>query len=265
MKKINYKEFYGETDSPFKYDFESPTVVLFFNERKKLFLNEFKKLKRRKGSIRVLDVGTGWGASIFSLFEASGKGDSFLGIDINSNSIEFIKNDVNKRGIGNIDFNVVNLSKLNWANDVEGKFDMIIFSEVIEHLYPKDQENALRNISKKLTKDGILVINCPNKECLVKKMIGFGKKLPYFGGRIKVELKGSEGHVAELSYSELRSKVSKYFDKVKQGGFTFTYGHDTLDNNNFMTILFLFSNSFFKYLLPFWCFDQYIILKKKLS
>jgi 2-polyprenyl-3-methyl-5-hydroxy-6-metoxy-1,4-benzoquinol methylase len=262
MGEIKYKEFYGNTDSPFKYEFESPTVSIFFNERKKLFLSEFKKLRRRKDSVRVLDVGAGWGGSILSLFKISRRKDSFLGIDINSN-MGFIKKDMEKKGIDNVDFNVVDLSKSDWADDVAGEFDMIIFSETIEHLYPKDQENALKNISKKLANDGVLIITCPNKGCLIKKIISFGNKIPYLRKKIKIELKGSEGHVAELSYMGLRNKSSEYFDKIKHGGFTFTYGHNILDDNNFMTILFLLSNSFFRYLFPFWCFDQYITLKNK--
>jgi len=111
----------------------------------------------------------------------------------------------------------VDISKLNWADSIRGTFNLIILSEVIEHLYSKDQEIMLRNISKKLSPEGRLIITCPNKSCLVKKLIKVGKKIPFVGEKIKIELKGSEGHVAELSYSELNKKTSKYFDKVKQG------------------------------------------------
>ena len=96
-----------------------------------------------------------------------------------------------------------------------------------------------------------------------KKIIKNAKKIPYIGRRLKIELKGSLGHVAELSYPELRKKSSKYFNKAGQGGLTFTYGHEKLDDNNFMIILFIIFNFFFKIFFPFCCFDQYILLKNK--
>lgn len=261
--KINYEEFYGNHPYHPPMNYEIPTVSIFFYERKRLFVREFKRLKKRLKSIRVLDVGCGYGPSIFSLSKISRKDDSLLGIDINSNSIRYSKNYAEDRKINNVDFKIIDLSKQDWADDLNKEFDLIIFSETIEHLYPKDQDNALKNISKVLSKEGILIITCPNKNCIVKKAINFSKKLPFIGKKIKIELLGSEGHVAEPSYPELRKKSSRHFYKVRQGGLTFTYGNEFLDNNNFLTMLTIFLNISFRIFFPFWCFDQYIILRKR--
>jgi len=261
--KINYQAFYRYSPQSYQDYIQPPSISIFFHERNKLFLKEFKKFKRKKEGVRVLDVGCGWGSSIFPLSEISDKNDFFLGIDVNKHYVEFSENKAKAKKVKNAYFKRIDISKQDWENQIDGVFDIIIFSETIEHLYPQDQNNALKNISQKLAKDGILIITCPNKNCLIKKVIKKSKEIPYFGKIINISLKGSVGHVAELSYSELRKKTSRYFDKVKQGGLTFSYGQNVLDRSTFTTLSFIFSNIFFRYLLPFWCFDQYIILKNK--
>lgn len=118
-----------------------------------------KKLKFIKKTIRnhceindkisILDVGCGTGQSItIPLGEA---GYKILGVDIDEESIRLA---VDSNPYSNVRFKAVDILKL--ANS----FDVIIFSEVLEHL--KKPEKFLATGEKLLKNDGIIIVTVPN-------------------------------------------------------------------------------------------------------
>jgi ubiquinone biosynthesis O-methyltransferase len=111
----------------------------------KLNINKFEKNK-----LSVLDVGCGNG--IISRFIAS-LGHKVLGIDISKATIEKAKY---LNTLSNLDFQNISAEELL----VSQKYDVIICSEVIEHLYKPTV--VLETLKKLLHKDGILIVTVPN-------------------------------------------------------------------------------------------------------
>lgn len=103
-----------------------------------------------KKNLKVLDVGCGVGNISLQIANI---GCDVTGIDVDKSSVDY----ANKRNkMKNCRFKVYNAHKMN----MNEKFDIIICSEVLEHLkYP---ENLIEFISKSLKKTGFLFLSVPN-------------------------------------------------------------------------------------------------------
>lgn len=98
----------------------------------------------------ILDCGCGSGILVYLL---SKKAKSISGVDIRKECIDFC----NRKIGGNFkqgDLMTLNLNK---------KFDVVICSDVIEHFYPKDRENVLRNLDKHVKEGGMLILTFPSR------------------------------------------------------------------------------------------------------
>lgn len=76
-------------------------------------------------------------------------------------------------------------------------YDAIYMLDVLEHIYPADEDAALTNICKSLKADGVLVCGCPSLESQV-----------YASDVSKI------GHVNCKTGDKLRDTMLKYFDNV---------------------------------------------------
>lgn len=101
-------------------------------------------------SKKVLDIGCGAGTLSFYL---ASLGKDVIGIDISSLAIKTCRRSAKKLGINNIQFEVVEFP----LKVPEGKYDLVICSEVIEHL-PNDRL-ALEVIHKLLNREGVAIIS----------------------------------------------------------------------------------------------------------
>lgn len=113
-----------------------------------------KQLPNYKGKT-LLDVGCGLG---WLLAEATKKGLIAEGID---SSRPFIKIG---RKLLKVNSKAVSLEKLSSSK----KYDVIVLQHVIEHV--SDLNLFLRLLRKRLNRDGLLVIACPNKGSLLYKV-----------------------------------------------------------------------------------------------
>lgn len=143
-------------------------------KRLEFIKNTFQSFENKK--LNVLDVGCGNGN--ISRYIGS-FGHKVLGIDISKSSIDKA-NSLNS--LDNVTFKNIPAEQI----DPEMKYDLIICSEVIEHLHiPNLVVNTLRN---KLTKDGVLIITVPNgygpREVLITKPVQF--IMEYLPGTFKV-------------------------------------------------------------------------------
>jgi 2-polyprenyl-3-methyl-5-hydroxy-6-metoxy-1,4-benzoquinol methylase len=106
--------------------------------------------KRLPRDIHILDVGCGVGELAGLL---ANLGYRVLGIDIHKPSIE----EARKRNpFNNISFQCQDAANLN----LEDKFDVVVASEVLEHL--KEPEKLIAKVNALLKANGLLIITLPN-------------------------------------------------------------------------------------------------------
>ncbi len=103
----------------------------------------------------VFDFGCGSGIFLHQLAKTFKK-TKFYGFDINKNRVEFIKN--------NFKYKNLKIRHLDIINDKmpKQKADLIILSDVIEHIIPKKISKLKSAISSSLNSKGILIIKTPN-------------------------------------------------------------------------------------------------------
>jgi len=99
--------------------------------------------------IKILEVGCGTGEYISR--QLAKKGFLVKGIDLDYNSIEYAKK---RNKFPNLKYQVKDLK------EIDEKYDVIICSEVLEHL--KDPLEMLTQINQKLSARGIVIVTIPN-------------------------------------------------------------------------------------------------------
>ncbi len=108
---------------------------------------------RLSGFNRVLDIGCGTGTMSFYF---SGRGIDTIGIDVSKNAIEIAKRNAKKLGLSaKTKFFVADFPK----SKPSGQFDLIICTEVLEHL--KDDSKAISEIHDLLKKGGMVLFSSP--------------------------------------------------------------------------------------------------------
>ena len=146
-------------------------------------LNNF--LKNQK---KVLDIGCGVGTLSFYLAK---KGNYVLGIDISKNAVNVCKKSAKIFGLRDIKF-----QRMDFPNEIpRDKFDLIVCSEVLEHL--EDDDLALKKIYSLLRPNGIVIISVPSKNAPLYRL-GLAKE---FDKRV--------GHLRRYTLSELVNKCQK--------------------------------------------------------
>lgn len=129
---------------------------------------------------KILDVGCGDG-TLLSLFQ--GDGNELSGCDISDKAIELAKN---KFG----DIAIFTTGDITHCGSLpEGEFDVIICSEVLEHI--EDDELAIRNLYHKLKTEGYLIISTQ----YIKKYWSLHDEL--------------DGHVRRYEPNELENKIKE--------------------------------------------------------
>ena len=115
-----------------------------------IFYFLFKYLKKND---RILDIGCG--AGTIGIFLATHE-YTVKGIDISQSAIHTANESAQYLHLQNVQFEV---NKFPY-DDIDGKYDFIICSEVLEHL--KEEKKALEKIYTLLRKNGTLLITVPS-------------------------------------------------------------------------------------------------------
>lgn len=114
-----------------------------------------------KRGIRVLDIGCGRGEMV--IFAAKNNAEA-VGIDYSENAIylaNFAKNEQSEETKNRISFKVMEAKKLSFSDST---FDMVILTDVVEHLYPEELEMVFKQIKRVLKNRGLVIIHtAPNK------------------------------------------------------------------------------------------------------
>lgn len=107
---------------------------------------------------RVLDLGTGSGN--FEL-EFANNVRQIIGIDYNDEAIKFLKGKLKDRKIRNVKLICKDIRSLKKIKKL-GKFDVIVASDVIEHIKIKEAKVLVKSIKTLLKPDGRVFIITPN-------------------------------------------------------------------------------------------------------
>jgi len=119
------------------------------------------KLLGKKKVISGIDVGCGVGTLAFYL---ASKGVNMEAYDISSDAIKICKRYKSFSGIKNIHFYCKNVESLS----VRNKFDIIVCTEVIEHL--RDDLAFIKMLNRFCSKKGYLVISTPSLNAPLYKL-----------------------------------------------------------------------------------------------
>ncbi len=142
----------------------------------------------KKSNNKILDIGCGAGTLSFYL---ASKGNNVLGIDISSKAVKACIASKKELGLKNVDFKQLDFhSKL-----ASKKFDVVIFTEVIEHL--EDDKKALKAIHNMLETKGIMVLSTPSNTAPLHRL-GITKK---FDEEV--------GHLRRYSLEKIEKMVNK--------------------------------------------------------
>lgn len=125
------------------------------------FVELIKHFKVEPGT-KVLDIGCGRGEMVF--FTAKEGASEAIGIDYSKASIALAKLAQKKQPkdiVSKTKFMFMDAKKLNFADN---EFDLIIMTDVVEHLYPEELELAFKEIRRVLRPNGKVVVHtAPNK------------------------------------------------------------------------------------------------------
>lgn len=149
---------------------------------------------------KVLDVGCGYGFLTELILKNKNK---VKAIETSDNAIKHIK----KLGIEVYDLDV----NSKWSEKIDEKFDVVVCTEVIEHVF--DTDNLISNINKVLKKGGHLVISTPNVASLGRRiMLLFGiNPILEFTTRIK-----DAGHIRYFTFDDLKNLLLEHGFKTKE-------------------------------------------------
>lgn len=178
---------------------------LFFAALDRLFLRsryirrEIGRLKRSGFSPEeILDAGSGFGQYSFRLgrmFPAA----HITGLDLKQELVNSGNLFVNRSGMNNIEFERGDLLTM----DDEGRFDLILCVDVLEHI--EEDRKAIGNISRALKPGGIFIFTTP-----------------YFEGKSTEEVFVDEHVRPGYSKGETKEKLHEANLELRQ--FTITYG-----------------------------------------
>lgn len=174
-----------------KYNVKNPIYKKMMANFFANFMQYIEKSKPKE-SLNVMEIGCGEGLLAYRIFQHFNQVDYF-GIDLDDEIITEARNNCKK---ANFDVgSVYDLSKY-----YQNQFDVIIVSEVLEHI--KTPEQALKEIKK--LKSNHLLFSVPNEPIWrILNMARF-KYLNHFGN--------TPGHIQHFSKKTFNNLLAKHFD-----------------------------------------------------
>jgi 2-polyprenyl-3-methyl-5-hydroxy-6-metoxy-1,4-benzoquinol methylase len=169
-----YRDFYEKIGS----DYPETRIVHNYVGVKSRFQAVLGELKRfASEGASLIDIGCNNGVYTIPYGRMGG---SALGVDISPSLIKQAK--MRTKGVDSVRFEVMDIQA---ELDAPQKFDVVLMSEVFEHL--TDPEAALRNVHKLLKKGGTLVFTVPTPLFEVQNQITFQYARNVLSDRLIVE------------------------------------------------------------------------------
>lgn len=128
------------------HDYEEQVQAYFIDDS----LRRYKKINQNNLDILDLGCGRGWLAPIISEF------GSYTGVDFSPEAISIAREKYGEKAT----FILSDGEQVNWGLASTPSFDVIVCSEVIEHVV--DQTSFIGSAAQLLKKNGILILTTPN-------------------------------------------------------------------------------------------------------
>jgi len=223
---MDYKKFYDKYGA-FNMQLDkisepSYTVTYAWAKTKRrlesLLLSEITSRLTSKKELRIADIGCGDGSLLIHMAMAvdSKALVTFEGYDLSDSFVEFGNFAADaKKVCDRVSFSVFNLEN-DTLNDE--KFDVIVMSEVLEHL--TDQRESLTRIYNALRPGGVLLLSTPNSRNMIKYPLYPLKKIFKRGNDAQISKKltqseetfvlaEEEQHLHVFYHGELRNLIKK--------------------------------------------------------
>lgn len=209
-----------------------------------LFEKESAERLKRKDLLRVADIGCDEGIILLEIAKRHRERVELYGIDLREDAIELAVSRARQLGLSNVKFEYGYFLEKDFS--MLPKFDVVIFSEVYEHLLAEYQIKGLRIVGELLADDGVLLMTIPNGDYLlsIERKKTFDEKYPE---NFFADLRQTH-HWMEPKLDEMkRTMISLGFD-VKEIGYFNLPGSGRLKTLKILSEFFEGHNS----LLPFY-------------
>jgi len=166
-----------------------------------------KIIMEKKRSVSILEIGAGAGDLSFVCLKFLGnKIKEYMVTELNASHITLIRKNMKP-------YKNVKIGKLDvlFPGSFNLKYDIVIFSEVVEHLTEIEKEIAFINLNKFLNKNGYLIISCPITDYLGKRI--FYSRFKGLKERVRLDYRTIRSHIAIPSITQI---ISLFYRK----GFT---------------------------------------------
>lgn len=147
------KFFYNVDFNSHEYRLQEHIFRQFLKSLKRLVEQELDGSKVQPPIKNVLEVGAGTGRITKIMYEELGFIEHYCSVDINKQKeIEFKSTGIRTRK----QLDITDYEEFDkWFQG--SKFDLILFSEVLMHILPKDIDNVISRCSKLLNDDGLII------------------------------------------------------------------------------------------------------------
>ena len=121
----------------------------------KYFKKNYLKYMPKNKNAKILEIGTGMGQ--FYSFCLKYGYINYEGIDLSTEEIQFVKKNINE------DVMIHQMDVLDYLREASAKsFDVVVYNDVIEHLYKDEICELLLRVKDILKPDGVFLIKTPN-------------------------------------------------------------------------------------------------------
>ena len=191
----------------FKGNIKAPIL----NDDKRRVMQHVKLLKNKK----ILDFGCGWGGFLKKTIKAK----SLSGVELRKECIFYIKKNIKKIMVSD------NLNNLN------EKYDIITMFHVLEHI--PYQIETLKELKKKLTKNGKVIIEVPSADDFLLKLKEF-KKFTFWSEHLILHTENSLRKILKVSgFKKINIKYYQRYNFSNHLGWFIKRmpgGHDSYKN-----------------------------------
>ena len=191
----------------FKGNIKAPIL----NDDKRRVMQHVKLLKNKK----ILDFGCGWGGFLKKTIKAK----SLSGVELRKECIFYIKKNIKKILVSD------NLNNLN------EKYDIITMFHVLEHI--PYQIETLKELKKKLTKNGKIIVEVPSANDLLLKLKEF-KKFTFWSEHLILHTENSLRKILKVSgFKKINIKYYQRYNFSNHLGWFIKRmpgGHDSYKN-----------------------------------